>query len=174
MPEGRDNPTRFAKKKASVESRPAAIAFAAPGRGRFPQLADWDPLWRLLVTIRALQALHLARADAAWLCRGHTRNCSATSARVSPSYTPTAIPTAHAPSMGVYDPRPNSLKSWRASSGDTVEGPKTDAHDDHMEVTERQTRSVDFHGEATPSCGDRLDNGLIGGRLMEDIRPPLL
>jgi DNA-directed RNA polymerase specialized sigma24 family protein len=32
-------------------------------RGRFPQLADRDNLWRLLVTITARKALHLARDE---------------------------------------------------------------------------------------------------------------
>src|SRR5271165_6376539 len=45
----------------------ALSAFASFCRGveggRFPQLADRDDLWRLLVTITARKALHLARDE---------------------------------------------------------------------------------------------------------------
>jgi hypothetical protein len=54
-------------RRAADEDDVALSAFASFYRGvecdRFPQLADWDGLWRLLVTITARKALHLARNE---------------------------------------------------------------------------------------------------------------
>ena len=53
--------------RAADEEDVALSAFASfchgVERGRFPQLADRDDLWRLLVTITARKALHLARDE---------------------------------------------------------------------------------------------------------------
>ena len=53
--------------RAADEEDVALSAFASFCRGvecgRFPQLADRDDLWRLLVTITARKALHLARDE---------------------------------------------------------------------------------------------------------------
>jgi DNA-directed RNA polymerase specialized sigma24 family protein len=53
--------------RAADEEDVALSAFATFCRGveagRFPQLADRDDLWRLLVTITARKALHLARDE---------------------------------------------------------------------------------------------------------------
>jgi len=53
--------------RADDEEDVALSAFASFCRGvecgRFPQLADRDDLWRLLVTITARKALHLARDE---------------------------------------------------------------------------------------------------------------
>src|SRR5271157_3610291 len=54
-------------RRAADEEDVALSAFASFCRGveggRFPQLADRDDLWRLLVTITARKALHLARDE---------------------------------------------------------------------------------------------------------------
>jgi len=54
-------------RRADDEEDVALSAFASFCRGveggRFPQLADRDDLWRLLVTITARKALHLARDE---------------------------------------------------------------------------------------------------------------
>src|SRR5271157_1688272 len=54
-------------RRAADEEDVALSAFASFCRGveggRFPQLADRDDLWRLLVTITARKALHLARHE---------------------------------------------------------------------------------------------------------------
>jgi DNA-directed RNA polymerase specialized sigma24 family protein len=54
-------------RRAADEEDVALSAFATfcrgVERGRFPQLADRDDLWRLLVTITARKALHLARDE---------------------------------------------------------------------------------------------------------------
>src|SRR5271165_1346757 len=54
-------------RRAADEEDVALSAFASFCHGvecgRFPQLADRDDLWRLLVTITARKALHLARDE---------------------------------------------------------------------------------------------------------------
>src|SRR3974390_2696829 len=54
-------------RRAADEEDVALSAFASFCRGvecgRFPQLTDRDDLWRLLVTITARKALHLARDE---------------------------------------------------------------------------------------------------------------
>jgi DNA-directed RNA polymerase specialized sigma24 family protein len=54
-------------RRAADEEDVALSAFASFCRGvecgRFPQLADRDDLWRLLVTITARKAIHLARDE---------------------------------------------------------------------------------------------------------------
>ena len=61
--------------RAADEEDVALSAFASFCRGveggRFPQLSDRDDLWRLLVTITARKALHLARDERSQKGRKH-------------------------------------------------------------------------------------------------------
>jgi DNA-directed RNA polymerase specialized sigma24 family protein len=54
-------------RRAADEEDVALIAFASfchhAARGKFPQLADRDDLWRLLVTVTSRKALHLRRDE---------------------------------------------------------------------------------------------------------------
>jgi RNA polymerase sigma factor (sigma-70 family) len=56
-----------APRRAADEEDVALSAFASfchhAARGRFPQLADRDDLWRLLVTVTSRKALHLRRDE---------------------------------------------------------------------------------------------------------------
>jgi DNA-directed RNA polymerase specialized sigma24 family protein len=69
---------RGTPRRAADEEDVALSAFASFCRGveggRFPQLADRDDLWRLLVTITARKALHLARDERSLKRGGAVRN----------------------------------------------------------------------------------------------------
>src|SRR5437764_2955403 len=58
---------QHAPRRAADEEDVALSAFASfchhAARGRFPQLADRDDLWRLLVTVTSRKALHLRRDE---------------------------------------------------------------------------------------------------------------